>query len=788
MHKHCNLMILFILISLFVLFVLGCGSQPVGSIRPSGSVMQPTAIEALESTATPIPAPAIKTPTLSGLKAIVAGQRYSLAVDSDGRLLAWGNYAGAILGEDYPRDTEKINIIDTGVRSVSAAEDFCAEIKLDGALWVWGSNKAVCGESGSPSPVKMLDGVASVALGGSFVLAVKGDGTLWSWGSNDYGQLADGGKSPVLDRPTMVMESVKKAVAGYSGFSLILKTDGTLLGCGYNSGGQLMSLSNKKVPLYEGAPKNIDVQTVPKKLMAGVKDVAAGESHSLVLDTSGNLWAFGANNYGQIGDNWGKSTKLTYTTLINAECREPVKVMTGVRTLLASNLGSGAIKSDGSLWLWGYNDNNELGNGGFATSYVPENVLGEVAFATQSATHGMAVKTDGSLWCWGNNRDGELGMGYRNYEPDYVKIAEDVKQVTTSGNTTLVVKNDGSLYGFGDNDYGQLGKTNHSGASTPQLLMKDVSQAALGDYSAFCIKKDGSLWSWGMNTFGALGNGKLEAGRYSLYNSLNDFTNGIIPEGYRKQLVTPDVLHAPAKVLDGVKQVFVFRFTVLAVKTDATLWGWGMNEGGVSFADNTYGDTASPSKRMTGISSVLDMFMVQKTDGWIWTWGDTYIGDPAHSLVKSNISGASSAIGDTIQLRMAVKSDGTLWAWGIFGDKKFDKPVMIEDHVKKITRGEKLFILKDDNTLYSVMYNNLNEFMKSVSVDGKSKAHLVSGKAVDLEMNDVTDAISANPSVSGGESSCSFVIKTDGSLWALGFNKFGQLGNGKVFFRPVQVS
>lgn len=764
-----------------------CGQTAGITAKPSASVQASAYASPAPPAQTVAPAATSAPPaeiSLANLKSVAAGDNYSLAVAADGSLLAWGNYAGAIEGEEYPQGTEQIRVIDKDAASVAAAADFCAEIKADGSLWVWGKNTALFGDAGQPKPVKALDGVAAVSLGGGFVLAVKTDGTLWAWGADDQGQLGDSGKAKFVGKPKQVMQGVKRASAG-NAFSLILKKDGTLWGCGNNGEGQLLGFSNRKTPQFKGSNIMVVSQTVPVKLMAGVADVAAGAEHSLALDTSGNLWAFGYNSSGQIGDNWGKNMKLTPYLGVDVSCRIATKVLTDVSSITASASGSGALRKDGTLWLWGGNDNNELGDGGFTTSYVPKKVLGGVASAAQCNTHCLAVKTDGSLWAWGDNRYGQLGTGYCNVEYDYIKVADDVKQVSSSGNATFIVKNDGSLWGAGSNDYGQLPGAKNGGASAPLLLMKDVSQAALGDYTAFCIKKDGALWSWGDNRFGALGNGKLEAGRYSLSSNISDFSNGVVPAGYRKQAITPDALHLPAKVLDGVKQVLAFHIIVLAVRTDNTMWGWGLNEGGVSFPDNTSGDTATPKQRAASVRSILDMDMLAKTDGWLYTWGSMMMGDPLHKLVKSQISGVSSAVGDS-GWRMAVKSDGTLWFWGMMRDKKYDKPVKIEDHVKAVTRGGELLVLADDGTLYSVSEYELGTMLDAW--DGKSDFHFLGSDAAIKELDGVAQAVSASPAASGGESICSFAVKTDGTLWASGYNKYGQLGDGRAFFTPKQVS
>ncbi|WP_295612432.1 hypothetical protein [uncultured Lamprocystis sp.] len=126
--------------------------------------------------------------------------------------------------------------------------------------------------------------------------------------------------------------------------------------------------------------------------------LASGHLHSMAIKTDGNLWAWGWNSHGQLGDD----TTTDRST--------PVQVLTGVAAVAAGEAHTLAIKTDGSLWAWGWNWNGQLGDG-TTDHFTPVQVLTGVAAVAAGYLHSLALKTDGSLWAWGYNSVGALGDG-----------------------------------------------------------------------------------------------------------------------------------------------------------------------------------------------------------------------------------------------------------------------------------------------------------------------------------------------------------------------------------------
>jgi len=281
--------------------------------------------------------------------------------------------------------------------------------------------------------------------------------------------------------------------------------------------------------------------------------LAAGVYHTLAIKSDGTLWAWGCNEYGQLGD--GTTTdRLT-----------PVPIMNGVKSVAACDESSFAIKEDGTLWAWGANGRGQLGIGttsrNLQTTPVQANI-NQVKSIAVGFLHSLAIKEDGTLWAWGDNEFGQLCDGTTMDKSTPVQVMSGVKSVEGGAYHTLIIKEDGTLWACGGNDPG-LGDGTTSDKSTPEQIMRSVmSVASNGTNEIFVIKKDGTLWGFGNNKDGRLGDG-----------------------------TTVDRL-TPVQVMSGVKSVATGGSTVV-IKEDGTLWAWGYNDHG-QLGDGTTTDRLTP--------------------------------------------------------------------------------------------------------------------------------------------------------------------------------------------------
>lgn len=131
----------------------------------------------------------------------------------------------------------------------------------------------------------------------------------------------------------------------------------------------------------------------------------------------------------------------------------------GTNDVISFNSGiSGAVMSDGSLWMWGENNYGQLGNGTQTDSSLPIKIMEDVKEVSLGSVHSAAIKTDGSLWMWGYNRNGCLGQNKTSTVSVLpIQIMKDVETVSLGSDSTGIIKTDGSLWMWGTNRYGGLG-------------------------------------------------------------------------------------------------------------------------------------------------------------------------------------------------------------------------------------------------------------------------------------------------------------------------------------------
>jgi len=316
------------------------------------------------------------------------------------------------------------------------------------------------------------------------------------------------------------------------------------------------------------------------------------------------LWIWGRNSYGGLGDDTGTDRSTPVTTFAGG---------TNWKQVAGGNQHTAAIKTDGTLWTWGNNYYGQLGDDTGTDRYTPVTTFEGGANWKQVAGgryYTAAIKTDGTLWTWGANYSGQLGDNTLDNKFTPVTTfagGTNWKQVAGGRFHTAAIKTDGTLWTWGENYNGQLGNNTSDNKFTPVTTFAggtNWKQVANGRFHTAAIKTDGTLWTWGGNSNGPLGH------------------------GYYNDSSTPVTTFAGGT---NWKQVSSRYDNTAAIKTDGTLWTWGENYNG-QLGDNTQDYRFIPVTTFAGgtnwkqVANGYEHTAAIKTDGTLWTWGFNFNG------------------------------------------------------------------------------------------------------------------------------------------------------------------
>ena len=377
--------------------------------------------------------------------------------------------------------------------------------------------------------------VAAAIGGAGAVMAAPGDGSgsPLAFGWNVYGQLGiatNSGTGNPNPTPTLVTlpgqnGTVTQLAVGYA-HSLALTSSSQLYGFGYNANGQLGNATNNGTGTPNPTPT---VATLPGQI-GTISQIAAGSFHSLAVTSSGQLYSFGSNVDGQLGiaASSGTGTPVFTPTLVT---------LPGEIGTVTQSAGGGAhslvVTSSGQLYAFGINEHGQLGNatntGPGATANPTPTLVGlpgQVGPVTQIAAgvnHSLALTASGQLYAFGGNTSGQLGnttnngIDTANPTPAPVTLPGQVGQVTqiAAGNGySMVATSSGQLYAFGLNQYGQLGNATNNTTTvanptpTPVTLpgqVGPVTQISAGEANSLAVTSSGQLYGFGLNYYGELG-------------------------------------------------------------------------------------------------------------------------------------------------------------------------------------------------------------------------------------------------------------------------------------------
>ncbi len=353
-----------------------------------------------------------------------------------------------------------------------------------------------------------------LSVGGSYIYARDNQGQIYVWGDNQFGQLGNGGtrqKYNILEFTTknadIDLSQIVDVIPG-SDYSFFLMQDGTLWGVGNND---YSPLADKGDRYYTHIRFNVGEPVVK---------VECGFGHVLALNAKGEVYAWGRNNAGQVGNGFRKNTGVAYNTGLT----DIVQIVCGGKFSLA-------LAADGTLWGWGDNEYNTINMTKDQVVTRPTKIeYGDIDIAYIDACGASVVllDTDGVLWTWGRNDMHQLGYdtkGKSTKTPQKVDLPLPVVYVAAYSSQTYAILSDGSLWSWGNNSYGQLGQGFRSAASEGVLPGKawdsDVVMVMGGSLCMSAMLADGTIISAGISKFGQQGDGTQDSHYKAFANGLN---------------------------------------------------------------------------------------------------------------------------------------------------------------------------------------------------------------------------------------------------------------------------
>ncbi|MDB5106241.1 MAG: repeat-containing protein [Fibrobacteres bacterium] len=787
------------------------------------------------------------------------------------------------------------------VARISAGSDHAAAVAADGRVWTWGTNSAGQLGQGSapqayfPDVVPGLANVSKLSVGQQFNLAVRADNTIWSWGVNAASQLGRSVAVIPAGTPGQITVAASTNASAGGSHGLALLSDGTVQGWGSNSNGQV----------GDNTSGNMRATPVAVSGLTGASQVSAGGQHSLALKSNGTVMAWGSNGAAQLGDN----------SFTDRPAPVAVATLTNITSVSAGGFHSLALKSDGSVWAWGWNQYGQIGNGTSGNwLQVPVQVpgLSGITAIAAGAGHSLALKSDGTVWAWGYNQFGQLGDGSTTNRSVPVKITglEGVVSLAAGGNAGYAVRADGTYWAWGEGQYFQTASGGLADLSTPSaftgieagpkvatpvlsieggnlaapasiivtcatpsatlrfttdgsepnaastLLANGGSVAAsaglttlkvkafltgsvasatkTGNYSVgpsfaagsghtAILEPDGRVWTVGQNASGQLGLGTFQtgylpenvtgfaaavqvgAGLQQTYASMSDGTVwswgasgngelGRVPGGI------PQETAGPIPGLANVKRFSAGASHVLSLLGDGTVKAWGLNTYG-QVGDGTSGNSISVPAAVSGLSGVMAVAaggahsLALRSDGRVWAWGSnssyqlgiTQVGQRANAMPVPQLEDVTGISAGSVH-SLALKSDGTVWAWGASyegqagdgqpaGFRTAPVKVLGLANVAAIVSGYgHNLALKRDGTVWTWGLNDFGQLGDGNLVN--------SSRNTPQQVPGLTGVISI-----GAGQRHSFAVKADGSIWAWGAGTAGQLGDGFAMDRssPTQI-
>jgi len=735
-----------------------------------------------------------------------ASLNHMIAVDSNGNLFTWGNNTSGALGINIGSllptgRSSPVRITTSSFSQVSAGDLFNLAIDSIGRLFAWGfgpgGRLGINASNDRSSPTQVAGSWIKVSAMDDHSLGIKTDGYLYGWGVNNIGQLGDNStitkSSPVLIS-TDSFTQLGRVVANNFAISAAIRNDGGLFVWGpdhFNLGYtkpsivQISSTGARKFAIDQNGQLWAWGNNVYGTL--GTNDVIRRSAPTQVgnisftnVSAATNKLTFGVSSNGNMYI-WGEASGLTLgESVTTVRYRSnPTQVFSGTSWTFATgdgSLGNFALDNNSKLYGWGTNTNKQLDVLGPANSFTKINGMN---------THYAGISTNNKLFTWGLNSSGQLGISSLTNSSSPVQVGTDSVIDTSAGSAhTLFIKANGTLWAMGQAGAGRLGEgTTAANRSEPVQIGSAnnwVKVVAYNDHSA-AINAANELYTWG-----AGGNGKL---------GLNDTLSRSNPT---------QVTGSWTDVLSGMNNL-------MAIAANGDIFAWGLNTNGQLGINSTIA-RSSPVFLTTNTNVIsaklgLGFGALLYSNNHLFMWGGNALGylgintstdRSSPVLVSTNASSIAVNYGHTF-----ANIDGSIYTWGLNSSGQLginstisrSSPTLVTTHSYNTFEydglGLNTFVKDNNNDYYGWGLNSSGQLGNFLTTNRSSPVTTLSTTYNNFSAPVIVDAAKSFVTVSTcGLLNHIFAIDSDGRLYAWGNNQLGQLGLGDTIARssPTQVA
>ena len=472
-----------------------------------------------------------------------------------------------------------------------------------------------------------------------------------------------------------------------------------------------------------------------------VTPLAVGELHSLALSSSGNIWAWGDNAFGQLGD--GTTTNRATAVKVKGLDNSAILI------IAAGGYHSLALDNHGNVYSWGSNFSGELGNGNHVSSSTPTQITSLTGISQIAAGYNFSLAVDGNqnVWAWGDNEYGQLGIGSTAGQSTPVRITalNHIIAIAASGYHAWALDKNNNLYAWGDNTFGELGDGSQLVMSTtPELItVKDAKANVLqctsistGLWQSYCITSTKELFATGRNDSFQLG----------------------IPSSTAPVVTPTQVTFTVASNASATKtlaHIFAgdgqaFAQTAASAGIASAVWYWGINTNGqLGDDDQNFGNVPSPMVAKAAYTTTNASNLVSSS---MAVGGLKYIAGGAYHAVGTTASGVVYAWG-------AYLSPESPDSYSILGLGSDPSNAVIPHAVQSVNGSGQMNLLTDGTTLGSITTPNQFSFASAKNVPPatlvRSKEIVIAGLSNDAKADIKVQDLDATGAASGGDSAYS---------------------------------